>query len=155
MRKLHIFYNENQSTTENISFSPSAGKPKLFVERIGNHPNVNIVSDFPSIKKEHLYLVHDKQHVDDVLSLKKINGFDNTIKEVTDTMLWTNASFLYASVNAVKLNTCTCSPTNGFHHAEYDGSMAFCTFNGLMLSAKILHDKGYAKRIGIGMCQHR
>ena len=45
-----------------------------------------------------------------------------------------------------------CSPTSGFHHAGYANAEGFCTFNGLMVTAVLMHQAGRAARVGIIDC---
>jgi len=45
-----------------------------------------------------------------------------------------------------------CSPTSGFHHAEYRKAGGFCTFNGLMVTALAMKDAGLVNRMAILDC---
>jgi acetoin utilization deacetylase AcuC-like enzyme len=134
-KKIKVFYNENQNVEKNSSFSPSAGKPKKFVESIKDFDYIEIVKDFQPFSRNDFYLGHDKDHVDNVLNCTKQNGFENKLKEVADSLYWTNASFFAAAKYAFENKTFSCSPTSGFHHATYNECMGFCTFNGLTLTA--------------------
>jgi acetoin utilization deacetylase AcuC-like enzyme len=49
-------------------------------------------------------------------------------------------------------NAVVCSPTSGFHHAEYRKAGGFCTFNGLMVAAIALKDAGLVNRVAILDC---
>jgi len=147
MDKLITFYNEKQSVAQNDSFSPSAGKPKLVVERFGE--KIKVINNWYPILKEDLYAVHEKEHVDDIFSCKKNNGFDNKLKSVADSLLWTSGSFYNAAKYAIKNKTVTFSPTSGFHHASFNKSMGFCTFNGLMVTSVLLKKENLANKIGI------
>jgi acetoin utilization deacetylase AcuC-like enzyme len=147
--KLSVFYHPKQNVPQNDSFSPSAGKPSLLVDRIKRYPEVHILDNFEPISKDTLYLVHDPNHVDAILACEKANGFGNTLPDVAESLPWTNGSFVAAARFAVANQAAALSPTSGFHHAEYASAMAFCTFNGLALAAVILHDTTMAKRIGI------
>ena len=149
MNKLKVFYNNNQSTTANVSLSPSAGKPKIIAERFAMNPRVEIVSDFKPLELVDFSLAHEVGHVTDVLECKKPNGFENTIPEVAATFPWTNGSFYAAAEHALLNKTVTMSPTSGFHHAGYQSCEGFCTFNGLMISAIKLKQKYNVNKIGI------
>lgn len=134
-KKIKVFYNDKQNVANNISFSPSAGKPKRFVEEIKSFDFVEMVNDFHPYSRNDFYLGHDKEHVDAVLNCEKQNGFENNLQEVAESLYWTNASFYAAAKSAFENKTFCCSPTSGFHHATYNDCMGFCTFNGLALAA--------------------
>jgi acetoin utilization deacetylase AcuC-like enzyme len=146
---LKVFYNENQNVVNNDSFSPSAGKPKLVVERFKSYPSVEIVSDWLPLTRNDLYQAHDKDHVDDVLECKKPNGFSNYSEDVAASLYWTTGSIYNAAKHAVKSKTVTMSPTSGFHHATHNESMAFCTFNGLMIAIVLLKNEKLIESAGI------
>jgi acetoin utilization deacetylase AcuC-like enzyme len=44
------------------------------------------------------------------------------------------------------------APCSGFHHAGYRSAGAFCTFNGLMVTAATLRATGLARKVGILDC---
>lgn len=146
---MKVFYNHNQSVSQNNSFSPSAGKPYLFVKKIKTNSLIDIVSNWQPISIEDIYLAHDKQHVDNVLSCKEMNGFENYSKEIADSLVWSNGSFYRAAKFALLNKTFTLSPTSGFHHATYNKSMCFCTFNGLIISAILLKKENLINNVGI------
>ena len=147
MDKLVTFYNPRQNVDENDSFSPSAGKPRLVVEAYAD--SLKIISDWSPVTKEDIYLAHERHHVDDILSCKKLNGFSNTSKEIADSLYWTIGSLYNAARYAYLNKTVAFSPTSGFHHATYDKSMGFCTFNGLIIAAMLLKKNEKVKNIGI------
>ena len=147
MDKLVTFYNPRQNVDENDSFSPSAGKPRLVVEAYAE--SLKILSDWWPVAREDIYLAHDRRHVDEVLSCKKLNGFSNTSKEIADSLYWTIGSFYNAARHAYSSKTVAFSPTSGFHHATYDKSMGFCTFNGLMVAAMLLKRNEKVDNVGI------
>lgn len=147
--KLHVFYNEQQSVKNNKSLSPSAGKPALVYEMMKDHPKINIVSNFQPFTVEDISIAHEKEFVEDVLACRRVNGFNNKSEEIAKSLLWTNASFHRAAEHALKNKIVTMSPTSGFHHAEWNHSEGFCTFNGLMISAMLLKRDYEINRIGI------
>jgi acetoin utilization deacetylase AcuC-like enzyme len=59
---------------------------------------------------------------------------------------------LAAAEYAVLHNEVVCSPTSGFHHAEYRNAGGYCTFNGLMVTALALKDAGLVNRVAILDC---
>lgn len=148
MKKLKIFFDSRMSTNNNSSFSPSAGKPAVFVNAVKDHggvsfENLHIVPD-----REALYLAHQRAHVDGILDCVRPNGFGNCNEDVAKTLLFTTGSFMSAAEYAFTNNSVTCSPTSGFHHAGHAYSSGFCTFNGLAVSAIYLHRK-FGINIGI------
>lgn len=149
MKKLKVFYNNNQSTDANDSFSPSAGKPKIIAEVFSKNSQVEIVSEFLPLSIDQISVAHDRNHVEQVMSCIKKNGFENKIKEVANTFPWTNGSFYAAAEHALVNKEFTMSPTSGFHHAGHRQCEGFCTFNGLMIAAILLTQKYNLKKIGI------
>lgn len=152
--KIKVFYNEKQYVENTESFSPSAKKPKLLLETIKEnekqlYSNLEIEENFNPLNVEDFYLVHNKQHVDEILSLKKENGFENKLKVVSDSLPWTNGSFVAAAEYSIETKNDSMSPTSGFHHAETERAMGFCTFNGLMIAAKRILIKNSNTKIGI------
>lgn len=154
-KKLRVFYNENQVVENNQSFSPSAGKPKLLIEELQKPENtelfsqIELYSDFEPLKREDFYLAHDKTHVDDILELRKNNGFSNKLESVAKSLYWTNASFVRAAQYSLTSKQNSMSPTSGFHHAETDVAKGFCTFNGLMIAVEKLRQLKPNVKIGI------
>lgn len=153
MKNIPIFYDEKMAVNEKQP-SLSAKKPKLLVDQwLKRNLPIEIMAVTP-VTNEQFYLSHDKKHVDDILTLKKANGMQTKSQELSDSLKWTSGSLLCAAKYALKHGLAV-SPTSGFHHAEYDKSMGFCTFNGLMITAQTLLAQGVCKKIGILDCdQH-
>jgi acetoin utilization deacetylase AcuC-like enzyme len=149
MQNLTVFYNQNQSVSDNISFSPSAGKPALIAELFNQYDNVHILSDWQPVKRQDFYLAHDKDYVDGVLDCQVKNGFHNKLPSVAASLYWTTGSFFQASKYALENKTVAMSPTSGFHHACYRRGEGFCTFNGLMVAAILLKQQYDLNKIGI------
>ncbi len=145
-----VFYRP-EMVANTSSYSKSAMKPKLFVERIQDHNDVDIRS-FEPVTREDFYLVHDRDHVDAILDCRKDNGFGNRDKAVARSLPYTTGSMLAAARYAIERKWPACSPTSGFHHAGYDYSEGFCTFNGLMVTAMKLKKEGLVKKVGIIDC---
>lgn len=145
---LKIFFDERQSTDKNQSLSPSAEKPKIIVDYWKEVGYPIDLAPVTPVTREKFYQIHDKKHVDDILDCKKLNGFDNAIPEVAETFYWTNGSIVSAAEQALLQKIPTMSPTSGFHHAEYNHSMGFCTFNGLALAVAELNKK-YDALVGV------
>lgn len=149
MEKLQVFYNSQQNVRENRSRSPSAGKPEKLINLLDRVDQVQIQSAFEPITKKDLKLAHDASFVERILNLEEYNGFGNKSREIAESLLWTNSSFFHAAEYAFINKTISMSPTSGFHHAEHDKAMMFCTFNGLMVTAIMLTNRYGLKNIGI------
>ncbi len=126
---------------------PNTGMPTIFVEEMKKYPEIKIESNFDKFSNEDFYIAHDKQHVNDILSCEKDNGFKNKRIDLAESFRWTNSSFYEASKHALKTGEVSLSPVCGFHHAGWNYSGGFCTFNGLMISAMKL--KNLVGKIGI------
>lgn len=149
MPNLQVFFDQRQNVVANRSFSPSAGKPARVVEEWQRQGYAIELAPVAPVTRADLYRAHDKKHVDEVLDLKRPNGFHNKLKEVADSLYWTNGSIVSAALAALATRRNTCSPTSGFHHAEWWRCEGFCTFNGLILAAMKLRESSPAGRIGI------
>lgn len=150
---MKVFYNPKQSVQSNESFSPSAGKPREAVESWKQKFPIE-VCDFEPLRVDQLKLAHDPAMVDGILNLEQTNGFGNTNPEVAASLPYTSGSMYAAAKYAFQERTIACSPTSGFHHAGYDYNGAFCTLNGLMIAAQILHLEDGAELIGIIDCDN-
>jgi acetoin utilization deacetylase AcuC-like enzyme len=146
---LKVFYDPRQHTDANVSYSPSAGKPAKVVE---SWKRLGIPLAFMPVDPatpDDLALSHSRAYVDGVLSAELQNGFGNRSPEVAATLPWTTGSMVSAAVHAATAGGVTISPTSGFHHAGYERGTGFCTFNGLMVAARILQSRGLARKIGV------
>jgi acetoin utilization deacetylase AcuC-like enzyme len=142
-----VFYRSEQSNPNVGSFSPSAGKParvirdwkKAFGKRTKTH-------SFEPVSHSMLYCAHNRRHVHDILRGRKANGFGRFSDD--DSFLYTVGSTVAASYHVLQTkDKVAVSPTSGFHHAGYDFSEGFCTFNGLMVAAIQMYRAGLAERI--------
>ena len=164
MKKIPVFYRPEQSCDQANSYSPSAGKPALVMQDWLKHPRIGPfmqVEHFAPAGNELLYLAHDADYVDAVMSGKEDNGFGNRNLAIAESLRYTVGSLVGACKHvlsrAMETNPrIAVSPTSGFHHACHDSGGGFCTFNGLMIAAMKVHQLGLAKRILIiDMDQHR
>lgn len=149
MKNLLVFYNDNQNVFDNNSFSPSAGKPVHVVSRFAQSSYVKIISNWKPLSIDEISVAHNRQHVEDILNCQKSNGFGNTLPSVARSLPWTSGSFYRAAEYALFYNTATMSPTSGFHHSEWSSCGGYCTINGLMIAAILLHERNRANKIGI------
>jgi acetoin utilization deacetylase AcuC-like enzyme len=105
--------------------------------------------------RDQIALAHHPQYVDGILSCELMNGFRGRQKEVAQSLPWTCGSFLSAARAALENGLVACSPTSGFHHAGLKTAYGYCTFNGLLVAALVLHTEGKVRRVGILDCdQH-
>lgn len=146
MKHISVFFNNNMVVNIPLP-SPSPRKPLEVVNQWqGKYPI--LINDFSSIKVEDIYLAHDREHVDAILSLQKANGMDTKDKELVDSLFWTIGSMYSAAKFSLK-NKIAVSPTSGFHHAGFDTAWGFCTFNGLLITALKLLNEKKVKKVGI------
>jgi acetoin utilization deacetylase AcuC-like enzyme len=102
---------------------------------------------------EQLSLAHDAAFVADVLACRRDNGFGNRSSALAATLALTSGAMLSAARHALATRFVAVAPCSGFHHASWARARGFCTFNGLMVTAAVLHAEG-ARRIGILDCDH-
>lgn len=149
MTSLKIFYSPKQTVRDNNSFSPSAGKPEHVVNQFLETGRVDVDTQWHPITQKDLSLAHDSKFVDDVLNLRKPNGFGNRLPSVAASLPYTVGSFVRAAEYALTNNTAAMSPTSGFHHSGYRYCHGFCTFNGLMVAAVFLRRVYNVSKVGI------
>lgn len=144
-----VFYVPQQSA-ETESYSPSSSKPERVVKLWLTLGLDVIVHPFEPLTREQVKQAHFHEYVDDVLDLKVENGFGNKDPRVSKALLYTNGSITAAARHVLKTGCpVACSPSSGFHHARWAGGGGYCTFNGLMIAAMNVLNKGLARRVGI------
>lgn len=146
-----VFYTPKMVAAQS-SFSPSPAKPALVVEswkKLGLP--LEIVEPAP-LSRETIALAHDPNFVHGVLDLRFRNGFENCNADVAASLPYTSGAMLDAARHALSQRTFTAAPCSGFHHANYHYPRAFCTFNGLMITALALKESGLIRTIGILDC---
>jgi len=141
MKRLHCWYRPEQ-TIENGRMT-SNRKPGQVVCSAMNelNDNIEIHGDFASVTTEQLKRVHSANYVDDVVNLRKPNGFGNRDATDLEQALAHCGSFLAAAEGALKYGV-SFSPSQGFHHAGHNYGGCYCTFNGLMVAADALAQCG-------------
>lgn len=130
-------------------YSPSAAKPVPVVaawRRID--PALRIVPPEPASVGQ-LLLAHSAEYVTDVLAGRRANGFGTRDPEVARSLPYTTGAMLTAARIALRERSFVAAPVSGFHHAGWDHGGGFCTFNGLVVTARVLLREGAARRIGI------
>lgn len=145
---LPLFYDPRQHTDVIVS-SPSANKPAQVVARWERSGVPLLRMPVTPATREQFILVHAPQYVDEVLSLRRSNGFGDRSPEVAATLPWTTGSLVSAATHVARHGGVAISPTSGFHHARHASGGGYCTFNGLMVAARVLQTAGLAHQIGI------
>lgn len=132
--------------------SPSAAKPGKVVAawREAGLP-LRVMAPRPATVDE-LALAHDRDYVDDVLALRRANGFRTRDAAVAASLPYTTGAMLDGARVAVAERTAVCAPMSGFHHAGWAEGHGFCTFNGLMVTALALRAAGLVERVAIVDC---
>jgi acetoin utilization deacetylase AcuC-like enzyme len=130
-------------------YSPSAAKPGPVVaawQRL--EPALELVPPEPATV-EQLALAHAHDYVSDVLAGRRANGFGTCAPEVARSLPYTTCAMLTAARIAVARRTFVAAPVSGFHHAGWDHGGGFCTFNGLVVTARVLLREAAVRRVGI------
>jgi acetoin utilization deacetylase AcuC-like enzyme len=149
---LPVFYNPAQCAPKS-SFSPSSVKPRYVVQDwLESFEGQIEIHDFEPVGRDAFKRVHHPDMVDAILDCLKVNGFGNRSVDVAKSLPYTTGSMLAAARYAVENNCFTCSPTSGFHHAEFHGPQGFCTFEGMMVTAVLLKEAGTVNSVGIIDC---
>lgn len=150
LHNIPVFYSEHM-LAETDSFSPSASKPRQVLAAWRKEGLPIAVHPFAPASELDLCLAHDAVYVDGVLSGKLVNGFGDTSPEVARSLPYTTGAMI-AAARASLTAGCTCAPVSGFHHARYDSAGAYCTFNGLVITAQKLLAEGLVQRVLILDC---
>ena len=130
------------------SASPSAHKPAAVVESwLKLIPDLRVIAPQP-VDLNDIALAHDRDWALDVLIGRADNGFPNRSLELAASLKHTNGAMLAAAL-AAKRHGIAIAPCSGFHHASWAMAADFCTFNGLMITARVLLEGGSASRVGI------
>ena len=152
MKTLPVFFSP-QMVADSGSYSPSAAKPLQVVASwkllglplVFHAPEPATVAEF--------VLAHEPKFVRAVLEGSAPNGFGNRSPEVAASLPFTTGAMRSAARHALRHGGVAIAPCSGFHHAGWGHVSGFCTFNGLMVTAAVLHAEG-ARRIGILDCDH-
>lgn len=153
MKKIPVFY-MNEMMVDKVLESPSPRKPKEVVKQWQEKGFPLDIHSFNPVTLAKIKCVHAPDFVDGIMNGEIENGFYTKDKEVAISLPYTSGSFLAAAKEALHNKSVAVSPTSGFHHAEYNKAMGYCTFNGLMIAAKSLLDNGLAQHIGILDCDY-
>lgn len=150
MKTIPVFFTPKM-VAHSQSFSPSASKPSQAVE---SWRRLGLPLDFHEptpLTRDDFARAHDATFVREVLDRRRENGFGNRSAQVAASLPWTSGAMCSAARHAWHHGDAAVAPCSGFHHAGYASTEGFCTFNGLMATAAVLHAEG-ATRIGIVDC---
>lgn len=148
MKSIPVFYSSLMNAWVE-SYSPSASKPGHVVSSwLENGYPIELIEPSP-VSDSDIKLAHDPEYVDAIFTGKTRNGFGNSSLEVANSFRYTVGSMLDAAVCALDNGKVAAAPCSGFHHAQFDYGISFCTFNGLMIAAMRLKQAGRIERIGI------
>lgn len=152
--KIKVIYSEKVVAYSGSDISTSASKPIHFAKYLQKNQIVEFIEPNP-VSREDIIRCHDEKYVDDILNLKRKNGFGNISKSVADSLPYTNGAMYTAAKRAYETKEPTCAIVSGFHHAGYNGFENlgyFCTFNGLMIAAMKLIALDGCKKVAIVDC---
>lgn len=96
-------------------------------------PGTEVVSPAPATRSD-IVAVHDEFYVDQVLN--GCGGQFSGDDESATSVLATTGGVLRAVEAVLENGGCAGSLSSGLHHAKYDSSSGFCTFNGLVIGAR-------------------
>lgn len=136
-----IFFHDDQRVDYDFI---SVNKLPLFVEAAGRQPLT-----FKPLVMEDFFEVHDEEYVRAVFKGTTANGFGTRDPQITRSLLASNGSLFAAAQHAMAFDGVACSVSQGFHHAHYDHGYGYCTFNGLVFTAKTLIERGSVERVMI------
>ena len=129
LQTLKVLYSEDMVSDSMVRASPSDRKPKAVSEALlrARWP-IQLVAPEPSAIHD-VCKVHEPSFVDDVLQLRRPNGFGSYSESVARSVLYTCGA-CYDSARAALREGISSSLTSGFHHAGPRSGRGFCTFNG-------------------------
>lgn len=151
MTAIPIFH-DARMVADAQSYSPSAGKPRDVVDSWKRLGIPLEFKPFDPATRDELALAHARRFVDAILDGCEPNGFGNRLMTVANALPWTSGAMIAAAREALANGQVAVAPVAGFHHATYETARAFCTFNGLIVAARVLLEERKAKRIGILDC---
>jgi acetoin utilization deacetylase AcuC-like enzyme len=143
-----VFYREEMVASFE-SFSPSAGKPR---EVVSSWTKLDIPLDIRKpepVTERDISLAHSLDYTQAILTCRLNNGFGNNLPSVAASLPFTIGAMIDAGKEAIHNRLAAVAPCSGFHHAGYDKSCGYCTFNGLVIAARVLQRDGLAKKVGI------
>ena len=145
---MHVIYSDMMVAPAQGS-SPSAAKPRPVVEAwIAQDPDTRIVPPKP-VTIDDFARAHERAFVEQVFALRIANGFGTRSSDVNKSLPYTTGAMLTAAQIALTQKTAVAAPVSGFHHARWNEAAAYCTFNGLIVTAMALRAEHPQLRVGI------
>ena len=134
---MRVIYSEAMNAPVQ-GYSPSAAKPAaVFAAWVSTWPALQVRPPQPACVDD-LCRAHERRYVEDVLALRRSNGFGTRNAAVAASLPYTSGALLTAAKWALISSAPVAAPVSGFHHAHWDDGGGFCTFNGLMVTALAL-----------------
>lgn len=157
MEKINVVYDEKQIATSGSKISPSAMKPKYLAELLEKSDIKDLIEFVKpeAVSIEDICRCHNSDYVDEIMTLKRKNGFGTFSQSVVESLPYTNGAMYTAAKLALTSKTPSVALVSGFHHAGYNGYTKFgyfCTFNGLMITATKLVEEDGIKKVCIIDC---
>ena len=145
---MHVIYSDLMVAPAQGS-SPSAAKPRPVVEAwIELDSDIRIVAPVP-VTLDDFSRAHERRFVEQVFAQRIANGFGTRSAEVNRSLPYTTGAMLTAARLALAQKTAVAAPVSGFHHACWAEAAAYCTFNGLVVTAMALRADHPGLRVGI------
>lgn len=142
-RSVPVFYRPEMTASSRF-FAPGTFKPAACVEDWSARGLKIAVQSFEPATRDELCLAHDRRYVDGILDGCIRNGFGGTEVDVAASLPFTTGAMMAAAVEALSNVRVACAPVSGFHHAHHASAAGFCTFNGLVVTARYLQSRGCA-----------
>jgi acetoin utilization deacetylase AcuC-like enzyme len=145
---MHVIYSDAMVAPAQGS-SPSAAKPRPVVDAwIELDPDIRILPPKP-VTLDEISAAHEPGFVAGVFALRIPNGFGTHSSDVIRSLPYTTGAMLTAARLALAQKTSVAAPVSGFHHARWHEAAAYCTFNGLIVTAMALRAAQPNIRVGI------
>jgi acetoin utilization deacetylase AcuC-like enzyme len=145
---LKVLFSEDMVSSSGAFLSPSDRKPgELAKALLATSWPIELVAPRPA-GIDAICRVHDPDFVEEVLQLRRSNGFGTISASVARSLPYTCGACFDAALVALQEGI-SASLTSGFHHAGPRRSFGFCTLNGLMVCAMQLLDQGHARKVAI------
>jgi acetoin utilization deacetylase AcuC-like enzyme len=150
---MRVVYSEQMVAQLMGHFSPSSFKPRLLLKHLQDLGLPLELHDPIGVSRADLGLAHHPDYVDEILDCCENNGFGNKDPDVARTLPFTTGSLYRAGQLALEFGMAA-SFSSGFHHAHYDSGGGFCTFNGLVVAARLLHREGVRRVLILDLDYH-
>lgn len=148
MNRIPVYYRPEMTAASRF-FAPGTFKPAACVDDWRNAGLPIDVRACEPATRDALCLAHAPRYVDGVLAGRLANGFGGFQSDVAASLPYTSGAMIAAAEEALRSGRVACAPVSGFHHAHWAAGGGFCTFNGLIVAARVLLERGAVRRVGI------